>query len=75
MSTSIGMSVDRSMACNGATEGSGLARAGSMGARLTEVVMQATKPKPVSLTAEKPWSVPYYLPERGSYAMYQAGPL
>ena len=72
MSTPIGMSVDRSVACNGATEGIGLAGAGSMGAGLTQAIMQRNKPDPVSLTAEKPCSVAYYLPERGGYAMYQA---
>ena len=72
MSAPIGMPVDRSVACNGATEGTGVGRAGSMGAGLTEVTMQEIKPEPVSFTAEKPWPVPYYLPERDSYAMYQA---
>jgi hypothetical protein len=71
MSTPIGMSVDRSVARNGATEGTGVGRAGSMGAGPTQGTMQETKPEPVSLTTEKPWSVPYYLPERGSYAMYK----
>ena len=49
MRTPIGMPVDRLVACNGATEGTGLARAGSMGAGLTEVTMQEIKPEPVSL--------------------------
>jgi hypothetical protein len=72
MSTPIGMSVDRLVACNGATEGTGLARAGSMGAGLTQAIVQETEPEPVSLTAEKAWPVPYCLTERGSYAMYKA---
>jgi hypothetical protein len=44
MRTPIGMPVDRLVACNGATAGTGLARAGSRGAGLTEVIMQETKP-------------------------------
>ena len=43
MRTPIGMPVDRPVAGNGATEGTGLARAGSMGAGLTQVIMQDTK--------------------------------